>query len=98
MLVRQLHLMFGLGQDCGDEGYLTEDTLLDFKVSKNKPRSNQTLQLPMYQIMGQHSGKPEFKGITKVGFFNPRLNMIFTYAKVPKSVIEEIEQNVICYK
>ena len=50
--------------------------------------------------MGQHSGKPEFKGITKVGFFNPRLNMIFTYemAKVPKSVIEEIEQNVICYK
>lgn len=50
--------------------------------------------------MGQHSGKSEFKGITKVGFFNPRLNMIFTYemAKVPKSVIEEIEQNVICYK
>lgn len=83
----------------GDGDYLTADTIWDFKVSKDKPKSKQTLQLLMYWIMGQHSGKPEFKGITKVGFFNPRLNMVYTYemAKMPKSVIEEIERKVICY-
>lgn len=84
----------------GDGDYLTADTLWDFKVSKDKPKAKQTLQLLMYWIMGQHSGKPEFKNITKVGLFNPRLNLVYTYemAKMPKSVIEEIEQNVICYK
>lgn len=84
----------------GDGDYLTADTLWDFKVSKDKPKAKQTLQLLMYWIMGQHSGKPEFKNITKVGLFNPRLNLVYTYeiAKMPKSVIEEIEQNVICYQ
>lgn len=54
----------------------------------------------MYWIMGQHSGKPEFKSITKVGFFNPRLNLVYTYemAKMPQSVIEKIERDVICYE
>lgn len=84
----------------GDGDYLTADTLWDFKVSKLKPKSTQTLQLLMYWIMGQHSGKLEFKGINKVGFFNPRLNLVFTYEmeKIPRSTIEEIERNVICYK
>lgn len=84
----------------GDGDYLTADTLWDFKVSKDKPKAKQTLQLLMYWIMGQHSGKPEFKSITKVGFFNPRLNMVYTYemAKMPQSVIEKIERDVICYE
>lgn len=84
----------------GDGDYLTKDTLWDFKVSKSKPKASQTLQLLMYWIMGQHSGNSDFKNITKVGFFNPRLNIISTYEikKIPKSVIEEIEQNIICYE
>lgn len=84
----------------GDGDYLTADTLWDFKVSKDKPQTKHTLQLLMYWIMGQHSEKPEFKGITKVGFFNPRLNIAYTYemAKMPNSVIDKIEREVICYE
>lgn len=83
----------------GDGDYLTADTMWDFKVSKSKPNSRNTLQLLMYWIMGQHSGKPEFKGLKKIGIFNPRLNMVFTYdmSKFPKERIEEIENEVICY-
>ena len=56
--------------DTGDGDFLTEDTLWDFKVSKSKPTSSNTLQLLMYWIMGQHSGQEIFKNITKLGIFN----------------------------
>lgn len=47
----------------GDGDYLTEDTLWDFKVSKEEPKSKYTLQLLMYYIMGCHSIHPEFQKI-----------------------------------
>lgn len=37
----------------GDGDFLTKDTLWDFKVSKDKPKSAHTLQLLMYYIMGK---------------------------------------------
>jgi hypothetical protein len=83
----------------GDGDYLTEDTLWDFKVSKSKPTNKHTLQLLMYWIMGQHSEKKEFKNITKLGIFNPRLNVVYTLriSDVPSEVIKEVEDDVICY-
>ncbi len=85
--------------DSGDGDYLTSDTLWDFKVSKDKLKNKQTLQLLMYWIMGQHSKKPEFKGIKKLGIYNPRLNIVYLYdlKKISKEVIKDIEDNVICY-
>lgn len=85
--------------DSGDGDFLTKDTLWDFKVSKAKPTNKHTLQLLMYWIMGQHSQKPEFKGITKLGIFNPRLNTVYTLemSKVPADVIRAVENDVICY-
>ncbi|MDE5791900.1 MAG: hypothetical protein K2H66_00055, partial [Oscillospiraceae bacterium] len=73
----------------GDGDFLTEDTLWDFKVSKSKPTNKHTLQLLMYWIMGMHSINPEFKKIKKIGFFNPRLNIILTYdlSKLSNSII-----------
>ena len=83
----------------GDGDYLTADTMWDFKVSKSKPTSKHTLQLLMYWIMGQHSGKSEFANITKLGIFNPRLNTVYILdiKNVSKNIIEEIEKEVICY-
>ena len=83
----------------GDGDYLTQDTLWDLKVSKTKPRSNDTLQILMYWIMGQHSGQDIFKDITKIGLFNPRLNTVYhlEVSKIPKKVIEAVEKDVICY-
>lgn len=85
--------------ETGDGDFLTEDTLWDFKVSKSKPTNKHTLQLLMYWIMGQHSGRKEFKKIKKLGIFNPRLNVVYLYEinKVSKDIISEIERDVICY-
>lgn len=84
----------------GDGDFLTEDTLWDFKVSKHEPKSNHTLQILMYYIMGIHSKKDEFKNIKKIGIYNPRLNKVYQYEikNISNSIIKEIEDNVICYK
>lgn len=85
--------------NAGDGDFLTNDTLWDFKVSKSNPKSTNTLQVLMYWIMGQHSGKEEFKGIKKLGIFNPRLNKIYTLniEDIPKEIIKTVESDVICY-
>ena len=53
----------------------------------------------MYYIMGIHSKHDYFKKITKLGFFNPRLNTAYTcsISAVSKETITEIENVVICY-
>ncbi len=85
--------------DSGDGDFLTEDTLWDFKVLKSRLTSKHTLQLLMYWIMGQHSGKEIFKGISNIGIFNPRFNMVYTLnvLKIDKRIIREVEENIICY-
>lgn len=85
--------------DSGDGDYLTADTLWDFKVSKSKITNKHTLQLLMYWIMGQHSGNDIFKGITRLGVFNPRLNEVYLLDidNIPKDVITEVERSVIVY-
>ncbi len=90
---------YTLAVDSGDGDFLTKDTLWDFKVSKSKPTSKNTLQILMYWIMGQHSGQDKYKEITKIGIFNPRLNLVYLLdiAKIPESVIKAVEKDVICY-
>ncbi len=85
--------------ETGDGDFLTADTLWDFKVSKTKPTNKQTLQLLMYWIMGQHSGQDIYKGITRLGIFNPRLNTAFliNVSSISSSVIKAVEDEVICY-
>ena len=83
----------------GDGDYLTRDTLWDFKVTKSRITNKQTLQILMYWIMGQHSGQEIFRGITKLGFFNPRLNRVWLLdaADIPPETIRAVEREVICY-
>lgn len=85
--------------DSGDGDFLTVDTLWDYKVSKTGLKNTHTLQLLMYYIMGKHSGKPEFDGITKIGAFNPRLNVAYVLdvKKIPSDVIAVVERDVIGY-
>lgn len=82
----------------GDGDYLTADTMWDFKVIKSKPTNKHTLQLFMYWIMGQHSGKKEFKSIKKLGIFNPRLNIVYLLdmSTILEDIIKEVEDTVIC--
>ena len=83
----------------GDGDFLTLDTMRDFKVMKSGIKSHHVLQLLMYWIMGQHSKQKIFKSIKKIGFYNPRLNIVYELktSDIPKDVISIIEKDVICY-
>lgn len=83
----------------GDGDYLTKDTLWDFKVSKNAPKPQHTLQLLIYYIMGMHSIHKEFKDIKNLGIYNPRMNKVYTIGidMIPQSVIDEVSKEVIGY-
>jgi hypothetical protein len=85
--------------ESGDGYYLTNDTLWDFKVSKNKPRSKDTFQLLIYWILGQHSIYKELKNVNKIGIYNPRFNKAFIYdlSNLSSDVKKEIETTIICY-
>lgn len=83
----------------GDGDFLTKDTLWDFKVSRNKPTKDHTLQVLTYLLLGQRSIHPEFQSITSLGIFNPRLNVVYLIklSDVPSSVIELVLTEVIGY-
>lgn len=83
----------------GDGDFLTFDTLWDFKVSKNPPTKDHTLQILMYWRMGLRSIHPEFQPIRFLGLFNPRLNVAYRIAveEIPQSVIDAVDSEVIGY-
>ena len=100
MVQRSLHFFEIYGPITLDDGdYLTKDTLWDFKVIKSKPNKDYTLQVLIYYLMGIRSDQPEFLSISKLGFFNPRQNIVYqtAIADIPKEVIETVEKNVIGY-
>ena len=84
----------------GDADFMTEDTLWDFKVSKNKPSSTQTLQLLVYYLLGMHSDKEKYSKIKKIGIYNPRLNKVFIIEvnKISDETIKNVESKVIVYR
>lgn len=83
----------------GDGDFLTEDTLWDFKVSKQKLKNKYTLQLLMYWRMGLHSIHPEYQNVRYLGIYNPRLNLVYRLdvTKISDEVISEVETDVIGY-
>ena len=83
----------------GDGDFCTADTIWDFKVSSAEPTSKYTLQLAMYYLMAHRSGKEEYKDLSKIGIFNPRLNAayILDMSVVPAETIHAIEDEIICY-
>ena len=57
------------------------------------------MQVLIYYLMGIRSNQPEFLSISKLGFFNPRQNIVYqtAIADIPQEVIETVEKNVIGY-
>lgn len=58
----------------GDGDFLTQDTLIDIKVSKDVFSTKWSLQLLMYYLLGIHSIHTEFSSISKLCIFNPHQN------------------------
>lgn len=84
----------------GDADFMTEDTLWDFKVSNDKPKSAHTLQLLVYYLLGTHSNKEKYSKIKNLGIFNPRLNKVFLIDidKISEETIKLVENEVIGYE
>jgi len=78
----------------GDGDFLTKDTLWDCKVFKSEPRSLHTLQLLVYYVLGQHTRRPEFKSIKRLGIYNPRKDKSYTLevSKISDATIKTIEK------
>lgn len=85
--------------DFGDGDFMTADTIWDFKVTKSEITNKHTLQILMYWRMGLHSIHPEYQKVKYLGFYNPRMNVVYRLdvKKIPAEVISEVEKKVIGY-
>lgn len=85
----------------GDGDFLTKNTLWDFKVTKNRPTKNHTLQLLIYYLMGNRSShiKEYFTDLKYIGIFNPRLQSVYEFAisDISPDIIEIVKREVIGY-
>lgn len=81
----------------GDGDLLLPDFMCDLKCVK-KLTSKHSLQILIYYIMGQHTGRECFK-VKYIGFFNPRENIVYRYdtSLISAEVIKEVEESVIGY-
>ena len=84
----------------GDCDYLTDNSLIDFKVLRGNVMKNHTLQILMYYLMGLHSiHSSEFQKVKWLALFNPRKNVVYyiNVRRIPEVVIKEVSKNVIGY-
>lgn len=84
----------------GDGDFCTKDTIWDFKVSKRHINPAHSLQILMYYIMGLHSKHRFLNKIENLGFFNPRLNIVYLcpVSSISKEIISKVETEVIVYE
>lgn len=88
---------FAFFRDGNEIDFLTKDTIWDFKVTSDEPKSTHTLQLLVYWRMGLYTHPAEFESIKYIGIFNPRKNIVYRYSvdDIPLDVIDKVEKNVI---
>lgn len=79
----------------GDGDYLTQEMLIDFKVSKEAFSPQWSLQVLMYYLLGIHSIHPEFQRINKLCIYNPYINR--SYICNIDSISDEIKYDVSHY-
>lgn len=85
----------------GDGDFLTDDTLWDFKTSKNKISNKHTLQIYMYYLMGLHSIHSEmYKSLKYIGFYNPLRNEVarLNIEDISKDIENSVLYDVIGYE
>lgn len=85
----------------GDCDYVTDNSIIDFKVIRGEISEKYTLQILMYYLMGLHSKHKEiFEKLEWLAFFNPRKNLVYYHriSNIPESVLDEVARKVIGYK
>ena len=84
----------------GDCDYLTDNSLIDFKVIRGDITPDYTLQILMYYLLGCRSvHHKDFIKVKWLAFFNPRKNIVhYTKVdKIPTKILDEVAIKVIGY-
>ena len=84
----------------GDCDYVTDNSLIDFKVLRGNVTKNHTLQILMYYLLGLNSiHTSEFQKIKWLALFNPRKNVVYYIhvRRISEAVINEVLREVIGY-
>ena len=84
----------------GDCDYLTDNSLIDFKVLRGNVTKNHTLQILMYHLMGLHSiHSSEFQKVKWLTLFNPRKNIVYyiNVMRISEAIMKEVSRDVIGY-
>lgn len=84
----------------GDGDLLTRDTLWDFKTSGRVPTRDNTLQLLCYWLLGLHSTHAVYRRVRRLGFYNPRLDVVWLLpvSDIPEDVVREVCVRVLGYE
>lgn len=84
----------------GDGDFLTKYTIWDMKVSKAKITSAHTLQILMYYLLAKKSKKPMYADVENLGFFNPRLNTVYTLPvkEVSSDILKIVSEDILGLK
>lgn len=83
-----------------DADWLTDDSLIDLKCTKDGPKSTETFQLILYYILGKHELPASFADIKYLKLLNPRLCKVYSYEidKLNKDDLKHIEKDIMGYK
>lgn len=80
----------------GDCDFLTHNTLIDLKVSKNPPTNKDSFQLLIYYLLGMKIPHytEKFANLEYLTIFNPRLSTewVFSIKNIEPKTIEDIEK------
>lgn len=79
-----------------DCDYVTHNAIWEMKTSKYAPKTTDTLQVAVYQLLGAHSDLPIFEGVNYFGIYNPRLDISWGLrSEALPYTMERISQEVI---
>ena len=83
-----------------DADWITEDSLIDIKCTKDGPKSSETFQLILYYLLGMNEAPSTFRKIKYLKILNPRLCRVYTYEidKLKKEDLKHIEIDIMGYK
>ena len=72
--------------------FICNDIMFDVKCTKNKPTTQNTLQILVYYCMGLRSNNKLYRGIKKIGLYSPVSNTewIMDASDIPKESIDYV--------
>lgn len=84
----------------GSADYLSDDTLWDLRVLKNRFNKNHSMQLLIAWRLGMKQNHRKYSKVKYIGIISPRHNKAYRYdlSQIPQEFIDFLDYKVIGYK